>query len=1361
MRKVLILIILSASIGIIPIYAQSSIVDLSVENINRLSSISERLLEKPESKQLQDSILLVFNTINDLLINNSLIIDGSDVKKSFTDLAIDKVLGIIANDSIDYSIRKQLSAGALELLKEFAFAKKSGDSENRLFGLLFGYRIRLLTTFNEEEQALQEVKQLINEYEGSAVANFNRFDVYCAATRFFTYSEDLDGNKKPQAEDIQKSRLPLYDTLFILIEQLFGKNSSEWLENAIKKANYYLICEDMKMAHRIIEENIAQIEPSKIDLQEAIKICQVIDDSQDTFEYSNSVDAVVALVESIVQNCKIRLEDSTIPFEVLAELKDNSLIGDFIGASEIYKSLANHYDAKGDIDRSLFYDYRNSKALFMASLYNECLALTTTIEDRFLHTALEMPESLKYWYLYSVAGTISHCYRMLDCPDESAVYQRKASSYLLSRIELGEYASPEEYISDMRSLADSYLSGPDYESRKSLNTIIELNKYIESSTLSDEDKKAQLMESYGVMANYYTALYDLPSAITAIKNYLKNGGDYLNSLRYFANAYKNVAIEPEISLEYYEKYIDGLFERVENPSQAYALTVDKDAIRHYLRTVHETYNDLGNNKQAVSFINKELQFTSRWYGEDSDEYSYAYMDYLSFKESTTNDKNKLLSLVDSIIAYSNKYNRQADYFHFIEYCYFKAGDKDKAKFYAEKRLNTIKDKEEFLREEGHIYELYYSDEDYEKLLNDRIIKWKNNGDDFHYFKSVCDLASHYNFTQQHNKALTLWKLLIDNCHLKELQDEVNSAYMQMFESASALDSLETVSSYFENSSVITRAFISSSISDYHKSEKDREKIISDYSNVPFSIGEQYLHNQQPGINTGTVYDNILFRKNALLSLSISSINLIRSSGDTLLVKKYNRMQALKSGLANNRNAVIFDGYTHKDISREQAEKLVIRFDEEISQRSSMLGDITSDLDFSWNKIQERLSKDDIAIEFSRYENSGKLHYAALLLQSKGLPIFVPLVEEDSLIKVVKSNTYFQDATLYDLIWKPISPYIKDKRNIYFAPDGLLYNIAIESLPGLDYKSNLYRLSSTQKILDGKFVDSNQAKVYGGIQYDVDINEMAMNKTIDGYTRDISADIFLNESGEVRSGAKFLYGSKVEAENITNQFADNRIQCQMYSGVEATESSFKSLSGQSMKILHIATHGFYAKPLYDSSKSYDTHENEALYRSGLLFAGANNYLKGRTIPYNVEDGVLTSKEISELDFRNVDLAVLSACETGLGDITSNGVYGLQRGFKKAGTKSLLVSLWPVDDNATQMFMTQFYKNLISGKSKNKSLADAQQYLKDYTVSETFSEDSSNGFKLVQQQDTTINEVIKTVHPYENPYYWAAFILIDGI
>jgi len=129
----------------------------------------------------------------------------------------------------------------------------------------------------------------------------------------------------------------------------------------------------------------------------------------------------------------------------------------------------------------------------------------------------------------------------------------------------------------------------------------------------------------------------------------------------------------------------------------------------------------------------------------------------------------------------------------------------------------------------------------------------------------------------------------------------------------------------------------------------------------------------------------------------------------------------------------------------------------------------------------------------------------------------------------------------------------------------------------------------------------------------------------------------------------------------------------------------------------------------------------------LFAGCNNTWIGKEVPKDVEDGILTADEISRLDLSNNNLIVLSACDTGLGDIYRvDGVFGLQRGLKIAGVKKILMSLWKVPDKETKELMITFYKELLSGNTPHKSLEIAQQ---------------------------------KQIDAGKSPYYWAGFILLD--
>ena len=176
-------------------------------------------------------------------------------------------------------------------------------------------------------------------------------------------------------------------------------------------------------------------------------------------------------------------------------------------------------------------------------------------------------------------------------------------------------------------------------------------------------------------------------------------------------------------------------------------------------------------------------------------------------------------------------------------------------------------------------------------------------------------------------------------------------------------------------------------------------------------------------------------------------------------------------------------------------------------------------------------------------------------------------------------------------------------------------------------------------------------------------------------------------------------------------------------------------------------------------------------SGLLFAGANAVLElgNRSVVPEGDDGVLTAKEISLMDLRDADIVVLSACETGLGDVTGDGVFGLQRAFKMAGARTILMSLWKVNDDATRMLMTAFYRYYANGMSKRAAFRKAQQEVRNYTgtVEETESTDRAaaqdrfkNKGKLSSQTEPVQQMKEGSLkYPYQSPYHWAGFILLD--
>ena len=358
----------------------------------------------------------------------------------------------------------------------------------------------------------------------------------------------------------------------------------------------------------------------------------------------------------------------------------------------------------------------------------------------------------------------------------------------------------------------------------------------------------------------------------------------------------------------------------------------------------------------------------------------------------------------------------------------------------------------------------------------------------------------------------------------------------------------------------------------------------------------------------------------------------------------------------------------------------------------------------------KLKLGEMAIEFSRFNLftpekgwTGETKYIAYLYKrGRTSPEVVKLFDEKELIE--KLNNYYSSNiimsrgakgkstsknsdidNLYQLIWKPLEEKLKGIKTIYYSADGLLNKVSFAALKGdskkyLCEQFNLNQVSSTSTIGTTNLPDLNSVKLMGNINYTS------------------------NSSNLPNEFWKELPGTKIEIESIKNILP----QAEVLMGDNANEESFKQLESNSFSVVHIATHGFYYNKVnsQESSLVFKTSKNP-LVRSGLLFAHANNTWSKGIDSVQKEDGVLTALEISNMDLSSTDLIVLSACETALGDIDgAEGVYGLQRAFKMAGVKAMIMSLWEVPDTETAEFMQLFYSNWLGGQKIREAFRNTQ-------------------------------------------------------
>lgn len=408
----------------------------------------------------------------------------------------------------------------------------------------------------------------------------------------------------------------------------------------------------------------------------------------------------------------------------------------------------------------------------------------------------------------------------------------------------------------------------------------------------------------------------------------------------------------------------------------------------------------------------------------------------------------------------------------------------------------------------------------------------------------------------------------------------------------------------------------------------------------------------------------------------------------------------------------------------------------------------SRLQLSWQDVQQSISNNAIAIEFiSTMEEDGNYNtYHALIIdKSSSSPRMITLYNESKLEEMKKTGKSDIRNIVGELIWKPILAQYPTVKDIYFSPDGILHMLPIEyySADGLNSMFehyNMYRLSSTKEIVRNTGNrHPNSAVLYGGLDYN------QLKESTIGPNKSEMSSIWRGIAD--RGGFDPIFNTALETQEIKELLIDKNIKTTLYSGESGTEESFRNLSGQSHGIIHLATHGMYINPEGVAAKRNEYNfdfletlaslddpvkEDVVLTHSFLVMSGGNKLIARESVLDKNNDGILTSKEISQLDFHGLDLVVLSACESALGDIDNGGVYGLQRGFKKAGAHTILMSLDKVDDEATKILMVEFYSNLMDGKTKLQSLRNAQKYLR--TV--------ENG-------------------KYDDPKYWASFIMLDGL
>ena len=510
------------------------------------------------------------------------------------------------------------------------------------------------------------------------------------------------------------------------------------------------------------------------------------------------------------------------------------------------------------------------------------------------------------------------------------------------------------------------------------------------------------------------------------------------------------------------------------------------------------------------------------------------------------------------------------------------------------------------------------------------------------------------------------------------------------------------------------------------------------NNIYFS----FLSSITLAIDNQSGYDFSVYTRN----LTLSSSKLLRqemfSSPDSNIKKKYNEWMRLREQISYWQLKPL----SQRPVSLSGIEAQANTLEKELTRVSADFSKSQQQSRVTWKEIRQQLKPEEAAIEFVRFNYfdgrsmTDSIYYIAFLLRKdKDEPVLIPLFESRQLEKLLGAgNTLNTVAALYgvanksnhafDLIWGPVEKQLEGISKIYYAPAGVLHRIAFAALPLKDHqvlsdKYRLVQLNTTADVMNQSDVPigtNDVISLYGAIQYDVDAS--ALKQAVTAFTSTGEQADFLNDEDTRGSSWKYLSGTEKEINGIRSIGKQKGYSLKYKEGIAATEESVKALNGKvSPAVLHVATHGFFfpdPKPLKKDNAGNLTDANgrgfkqadNPLFRSGLLFAGANNTWRGNPVK-GLEDGILTAYEVSNLYLPNTNLVVLSACETGLGEIQGNeGVYGLQRAFKIAGVENLVMSLWKVPDDATAEFMQEFYRNIFNKQSIHDAFYKAQSVMK---------------------------------------------------
>lgn len=853
---------------------------------------------------------------------------------------------------------------------------------------------------------------------------------------------------------------------------------------------------------------------------------------------------------------------------------------------------------------------------------------------------------------------------------------------------------------------------------------------------------------------------------------LGSAGKYRQALEY---SEKEVALrkklqgEQHINYSYSLSWLGWLYDNLGEYEKAQPLylealeitekTLGKDPVIYVsrLNNLAAVYENKGQTEKAIPLLLEALEITGDKLGKANEWYSRTQNNlatlYVSMRQYDKALPLYAESLKQTELSFGKSHNEYGIRLNNLASVYFKMGEYSKALDMYKESLDNCeqiygKEHQLYSARLNNVADLYRVLGDYDTALMLSQESLERTGkvlgkEHPSYAVRLNNLANVYRMTHQYEKALPLFQEALELTG--KIMGENSAAYgnrlynfallyidMKQYKEALALYTAAIENNYHE----INNAFS-------FLSEKEKEQFVKALSEKFMDYQSFFLkHAADSQAIAGWAYNIELVTKGMILQSGIQMRQTIHNMGNEELNEKYFQWQTIRKTLSQQ--YAILPEKRRKDLKEleENAEKM----EAELTRMSAAFNQAQMLTRTRWEEVQKKLRPGETAIEFASFKyreettkTDSTLYVALILSSGSGFPVLIPLFEEKELKEILGSysgNHYDYvcriygrkanaDTRLYQLILKPLEPYLANSKTLYVSPSGLLHKISFAAISDgqnryVSDRFNVNLVSSTALIpFEAEDNEFRSAAIFGGVNY--------------------------NGAHTEKEVWTYLEGTLTEARSIAANL--KKIHPVLFTGNEAGETEFKQYASKS-DLLHVATHGFFYPDPADRVRT----ENETgavtekkitfrgnggfgalsfiqnprpLMRSGLVFAGANDVWNTEDFPKG-DDGVLTAQEVAEIDFSNTRLVVLSACETGLGDIKgSEGVYGLQRAFKMAGVKYIIMSLWQVPDKETVEFMETFYKKLLKSKDVRKSF----------------------------------NETQKEMRKKYDPYYWGAFVLIE--